>query len=503
MRKFFLLLLLLMLLFITPALAQTYSFSNIHASIDVPESEYDVVLTGYNLSTQSSWIAEQGMDFDLVENEFENEGILLKAYDTKNSRVFVLTALEDLDAKTYFDLNRQDENMRKEFRLSHTNGTAYGVLGYTYFTAKWQNYGENALRFLKTSYSLRENGQQVCSGYQRRTIRNGYTITLDMQVAGSAKDADDKALEALMKTFRFTEVLPMPELPLKLSFTSAPPAETNEATFVVKGTTAKKAAVTATVFSLGAAGSETFTETASSSGSFSIKVKLPSAGAYSVTITAQADDAIPAQRMFSVVYQPGILPIELTATPNATLSDKTIISGTTIAGAKAQIAVSGPVEYQKKTTGKAFSFTVDTSAEGEYTFILSVTKKGMEERLFTYHGTRAYTDSERLDHIRASAQKMTYANLSKPQNKGVSVVLTGTILDIQENTGEYIVKFAMKKSGEIYKEILYAISADRPAFSAGDTVKMYGTADETYSRLSEGNTVENYPRVIAVLFEAN
>lgn len=502
MRKLFLLLL-LMLLLITPALAQTYSFSNIHASVEVPDSDYDVVLTSYNLSTHSDWIAQHGMDPDLLANEFENEGLLLKAYDEKSGRVFVLTALDNLDAQTYFDLNRQDEAMRKEFRTSHTDGTAYGVLGYAYSSAKWKNYGDDTLRFLQTKYALKQGGQSICTGYQRRTIRNGYTITLDMQCTDhAAKDADEAALESIMKTFRFTEVLPMPDLPIKLNFSSTPPAETNEADFVIKGTTAKKAQVTATVFSLGMAGSQSYTETASSSGSFSLKIKLPAAGAYSVTVTAQSEGSIPAQRMFSVVYQPGVLPIELTATPNSVLSDKTIISGITISGAKSQVSVTGPVNYQKKTTGKSFNFTLDTSAEGEYTIILSVTKKGMEERVFTYHATRSYTDDERLDMLKNNAEKMKYTSLSKSEYKGRAVKLTGYILDVQESTGEWIVKFAMKKSGETYKEIVYVISGEAPGFAPGDQVILYGTADETYSRLTEGNTLESYPRVNAFLFEA-
>ena len=134
-------------------------------------------------------------------NQFEADGTLLKAIDEKNGRTLVITARKDLDAQTYFDLNNQDDDMRKEFRVSHTDGSAYGVLGYAYTSAKWQNYGKNALRFLRTKYSLHQDGQQICTGYQRRTIRNGYTITLDMQVTGrSAKDADDTALEKIMKT---------------------------------------------------------------------------------------------------------------------------------------------------------------------------------------------------------------------------------------------------------------------------------------------------------------
>ena len=504
MRRLFFLLLCLLPLCLVPAMAENYTFSDIRASLDVPAEEYDVVLTPYNLSTHTEWLKAHEMDPDYVSNEFESDGVLLKAVNEAEGRTFVLTAQKNLDAETYFDLNLQDDSMRKEFRTSHTNGTAYGVLGYSYSSAKWQNYGENAQRFLKTQYTLRQNGQQVCAGYQRRTIRNGYTITLDMQVTGrSPKSSDESALESIMRSFQFTEILPVPPLPMKLSFTSAPPAETNEAVFTIKGSTKKRAQVTATVFSLGSSGSQTYSDTAASSGSFSMKVTLPSPGVYSITVTAQAEGAVPAQRMFSVSYQPGVLPVELTATPNATLSDQTIVSGsTTISGVKTQIAVSGPINYSKTTTSKNFSFKLDTSAEGEYTIILSLSKKGLEQRVFTYQCTRTYTEDEYADKVKQSAKKIAYSALSKADNKGKPVVITGYFADVQETGGEWIIKFAEKKSGETYKDFVYIISKQNPGFAVGDHVTVYGVASEIYSRLTEGNTVENFPRVEGMIFES-
>ena len=154
------------------AMAETYTFGDIRASVSVP-NDLEMILTPYNLGTHMDWLSEQGLDYDALSNSFEEEGILLEAFDTKNNRTLVITAIRDLDAQTYFDLNNQDEDMRKEFRLSHTNGSTYSILGYSYSSAKWANYGKNAMRFLQTQYTLRQEGKLICSGYQRRTIRNG------------------------------------------------------------------------------------------------------------------------------------------------------------------------------------------------------------------------------------------------------------------------------------------------------------------------------------------
>ena len=484
------------------ASAETYSFGEIRAQVDIP-SDYETVLTPYNLSAKTDWIASQGMDYDALANSFEAEGILLQAIDADTNRTLVISALRDTDAQTYFDLNNQDEDMRKELRSSHTYGSAYSILGYSYSSAKWANYGKVNLRFLQTKYTLRQNGQLVCSGYQRRTIRNGYTITLDMQVRDrTAKDADNTALEAVMKTFNFTEILPMPELPVKLTVSTAPPAETNESTFTIKGTTARKATVTAAVFSLGSPGGQSFKTTANGSGSFSIKVTLPAQGVYSLTLTAEAEGAITAQRLYSVNFQQGVLPVDLVAHPGDTLNDETVFSGTTATGAKTQLAVSGPINYSKTVTGNKFNFTVDTSAEGTYQFVLSVTKKGMQERSFTFTAVRSYTDTERVEKVRAQAKKMTYANLPKAENRGKYVVETGYITGIEKNIDEWVVTFAMTKSGSSYKDIVYLICREEPAFAEDAYVKVYGLAAGTFSEINDDGKIKSYPRIDVSFMEA-
>ena len=301
LRKLLLSLALLALLMAAPALAETYAFPEICASVTLPDNTYELVLTPGNLNEHTAYLAAQNMDYDATLNAFETDGVLLKALDTDNNRTLVITALQDVDAQTYFDLNNQDEDMRREFRVSHTDGSVYGVLGYSYSSAAWKNYGGTTLRFLQTKYSLHQEGQQVCTGYQRRTIRNGYTITLDMQVTGrNAKDTDNAALEKIMKGFGFSQILEMPDLPIKLALSSPPPTETNSDTFTITGSTEKNAVVTATLFSLTSSASKSFNVSAGSSGDFKLKITLPSQGVYSLTLTAQTPGTIPAQRIFAV-----------------------------------------------------------------------------------------------------------------------------------------------------------------------------------------------------------
>lgn len=501
MRKLFFVGFCLLLLLAAPAMAEVYTFNDVRVMLDIP-ADYEVVLTPYNLSAHASWMSSHSMDYDATLNEFEAEGILLKAYDAENNRTFVLSALKDLDGQTYFDLNRQDETMRKEYRTGHTNGVGYSTLGYSYSSAKWATYKGTVLRFLQTKYSLRQEGKQVCTGYQRRTIRNGYTITLDMQVRDrAAKDADNKALEKIMKTFAFSEILPMPPAQAKLTLSSPPPTETNEDTFTIKGKAAKNAAVTATVLSLGNNGSKTYNTTASKSGSFSMKITLPSQGVYSVTLATEGEGTQRTQRLYSVTYRQGMLPVDVSLSPGPVLTDSTVISGTTIGGAKTQLSVSGPITYNKTGTSKNFKFTVDTSKEGTYQFVLAVTKKGLEERVFTYTATREYSDTERESKARSSAKKVTYADLSKNMAEGKVVTFSGYVASVNPSINEWVITVAMAKSGSGYKSFVYVISTTEPKLTVDDKVKIYGTFSGRYSVLDANGAVKTYPRIDLSYFE--
>ena len=284
--------------------ATPFAFDDYYITLDVP-ADWPVIMTRDTLDSQFEALNAMNTDAETMKDLFDAEGILLMAVDSTNDRTFVLSCLKTVDSEMYFDLNEQDSDMRKEYRTGHTNGSAYGLLGYKYHHAAWTNYSNGRMRFLCTEYTLMKDGAVDHYGYQRRTIRNGYTYTLDLQVKGrQLKTADEKALEKLMDTFRFVRVLPLPQLPARLSISAEPPASTANGTFTVKGTSLKKAEITVTAISLTNASSTVYQETASSSGAFSVKVTLPSQGIYSIVISAKTPESLRSQFTYTVRYQP-------------------------------------------------------------------------------------------------------------------------------------------------------------------------------------------------------
>ncbi|MBO2516224.1 MAG: hypothetical protein CW338_02965 [Clostridiales bacterium] len=460
------------------ASAETFTFNDFGASLSLPSGVYSKVITKENYAQNADYLISQGYDMDYVTADFEEEGLYLMAFDTKNGRRFILTAVQDANAKNYFDLNEQNDDMRKDFRTSHTDGTAYGLLGYNYSSAQWKNYGGNVMRFLQTRYTLTRDGVQVWQGAQRRTIRNGYTITLDMQTPGrKVTDADVKALETIMKTFDFIRILPVPELPIKLVISSEPPAETHSDTFTLKGKTLAKAKATVSVISTSGTQAGSYTAEANGSGNFSVKIKLPSRGNYVVTVTVQREGSMDATRTYSVSYDPHRIIATMSRVPGDILEGKTVIKGTSEGGVQVQLIVTGPVEYVKSTTNKNFSFTVDTSAEGDYTFRLVMSKKGFNERTFEYTGTRSLTAEERLRQLKSSAIHPEYSRLTANAESynGQLFVYSGYLLECRQGDGSYLYTIALSKSGSSYKNVVYLNSEVPLSVSVGQQIRFYGT----------------------------
>lgn len=508
MKKIVLLLILcimLPVLSISTASAEDYSFSDFYGRLTLPKGAYSPVVTADNFTAYADFLVSQGYDMDELNFEFLQNGLRIIAFDQSNSRRFVLTAVQDVNAKTYFDLNEQDEDMRKTFRLSHNNGTAYGLLGYTYSSAQWKNYGTNVDRFLQTLYTLRQDGTQVCSGAQRRTIRNGYTITLDLQVYGRGRaDSDVKALETIMKTFSFTRILPMPALPIKLALSSEPPQETHDETCTVAGTTLAKASVTVNVLSVSGTYSQSYTANVNNSGKFSTKIKFPSRGVYAVSITAKKEGSVDAVQTYSVTYDPNRLIARVTQPAPDELTSETVIKGTCESGVTTQLIVTGPIQYTKSVTGKSFSFTVDTSAEGSYHFRLVMTRKGYNERSFEYDGTRSLTAAERRDQIRKQAIKPDYARLvqNSASYNGQIFGYTGYLTDCREGSGDYLYTVALTKSQNTYKQLLYIASENPVSFSIGDKVKVYATKTGDIITINDSGNTE-YTPLFDILFMEN
>ncbi|MBQ6233114.1 MAG: hypothetical protein IJJ80_06350 [Clostridia bacterium] len=485
------------------ATTAVYDFDDLHARLSLDNSAYDMVLTPATLDAHRDWLTAQGADFEQTTIRFEDDGVLLEAYDSTNKRTLVVTALADVNARELFDVNGLEDAERKSYRMAHSNGTFYGIQGIDYSEAKWKNYGGTLGRFLKLKYSQSADGAIVRRGYQRRTVRNGYTITFDMQVTGrSLKESDEKALDRALNGFTFLEILNSPIGACKLNLTTEPAREVTTEKVTIAGRTEDSAVVAATVISLTDNKTSTHSVTANNKGKFSMNITFPQQGTYSINLVATAPDGRSSQRSLSVMYQRDYIPINLkNGVPSTISTDSLEISGTTVAGVTVQISVSGPVTLQKSKTGKSFSFTVNTREEGTYQILITATKKDMSPRVLSFTAVRTVSDAEKLERVKKTATKLKYSVLKKSISKyaGKIITLSGWVMETKQVGGEYVVRLAVNRSVNTYKDFVYIVSSTDPALNVYDHVRMYGT-------LSENTYVDGeaeYPRFQLMLFEAD
>ena len=184
-RLSLILIVILMLAAAMPASAETYHFANIFMSVEVPNATYLTQLTPDKLEDNEAYITSIGETVESMKQKFADEGILLWAYDAEKGRTLIISAVQDDSAKTLFDINQQTADTRASYRANHTNGVFYSKTDYSFESCEWKNFGNEQGRFLMLKYARRMDGKIAYRGLWRRTIRNGYSITLDMRVGAS------------------------------------------------------------------------------------------------------------------------------------------------------------------------------------------------------------------------------------------------------------------------------------------------------------------------------
>lgn len=290
MKKLVMLILTLCLLCVCAAAsAQTFHFQKIHADLDVSGTDY-VLLTPDNLDQHESWVAASGKSKDDWITQWNDEGILLIAETPNGDTRFVVKAVEDQDALTYYDLDQQTERTRKAWSNTFKKNTCpMSKAGYNFSSADWKSKNQYG-NLLNLKYRFKDGTTDI-RGMMKMCIRNGYTITLDYQAIGrNLKTADNKAFEAIVSTFVFQQVLEKPaSCTPDAIITEEPPLESSTGKFTIAGTCDPNLNITAVVTRASSGDVLKYDVVATKDGKFSIDVVLPKKGVWLTTLTVSTD----------------------------------------------------------------------------------------------------------------------------------------------------------------------------------------------------------------------
>ena len=488
------------LLMCAGAAAEPLTFDTIGASCEIPDSF--ILLLPDNLQLHQEWLTNHDTSEEDLLAEWTERGVLAQAWTADGDTCIEITAVQDEDAEQYFDVDQQDAAMRSTYRAGYLkNSNAWKDLGYTIQSAEWKKTAQYG-RFLMLKYKRTVDGQTY-RGYARRTIRNGYTITVDVKVFDRGlKNADLKVIDNLMNTWRFDKVLSKPiDVVSEVRFTSEPPLETNTGKFTIEGTCDAGLRLVAVAMRMSSPDPLLYEATANAKGKFSINVKLPQEGVWLISLTVMNGDSEVGDHVFEpTTYSKLLLPVNFDhPLPEEVIDgDKLVISGTTMKQTSIQCIVSGAVNFNKQirtnNSGK-FSFSIDTAAEGEYDIVLTFTKKGLDIRRFTSVATRTVTAEDLIARAKTSAIKPAYATLVKKLGGYTGKIMRYDlyVTSVTQVGSEWIMFMAMNQNKDgSYKNIVVVTTPNEPNLSIDSKHTVYGTCTGSYSvENEEGNTI--YP----------
>ena len=508
------------MLFSAAAAEEEITLGAIGAVCTIPDGY--VVLRLDSLDRHPEWLALHNTTAEEMRTDWNARGVLLQAWTTNSDACLEITAVRDEDAVAWHDIDDQTPQTRAAYRKRHLDGTGFKDLGYSIESAEWKKTAEG--RFLMLKYKRVEDGSSY-RGYARKTIKNGYTITLDYQVYGRGlKAGDNNQLNKIWKSWGFISAMTPAEASAasaeaaadaasiaetvtsegaeptqaqetpaattaNLKLTVPPPNETNTGKFTVEGTCDPYIHL---IFALQRMDGSTepiiFQTDASRKGAFKCSIQLPQEGKWLMTVNAEKDGQTVQEHVVIPVteYQANLLVVNLNEELPAEMEltgDTLVISGTTVKQTTVQCVVEGKYDKQVRTNNSGkFSFKINTSTQGTYNIALIFSKKNYSPRRFTCKATRSVSDEEMRERALATAVKPAYVTLTTKTNAQIGKIMAYdmTVTDIAPNGNEWLVFMAMRNTATGYQDIVVVSTDTEPTFEIGTVQRMYGTMKGTY-----------------------
>ena len=447
MKRILLLTLALCLLLACPALAQRIDMDDAHVSFDYPDTW--LVVSPQLCTTYAQLLADAGIDAQALADARRAQGIHSRAYSPDFSQwLSVITLSDDLSGEIY-DIEAVTDAQRKTLRTRAENNALFETTGCRAQDVEWQR--EGGVYWLYIHYTVTHGDQIVGRGLRYVTVRNGLYVILDWQIAsGRFGNRDLAAFRARLADLSVTESVPEPVRTVRL--TASIPSETSTSALTITGTTEGGAMLTAEAPDARGEMQTLSVGTAKDSGAFSLLVELPEEGVYAITLTASADGMESASVTGQTAYSAKTLPVSLEGIPEDGIvtSDTVKITGTTLAGVQFQLIT--PYGLTKKRSGNdgTFSFELTTADEGEYSYTLICDKDGYNQRRVAFTLTRVTTDAPAREKLKATAEKISYANLQKCRDadQGKLMVLYGPVTRVSAAGDVHYVRMMFNKDAQ-------------------------------------------------------
>ena len=472
MKRIISLIVLALLLLPGAGLAQSVSMRAQGLTFEYPDSW--LVVSPQLAMVYAPLLEERGIDAAQLSEEMEQQGVLSRAYrEDFRQWMSVIVRTDDLAAEI-FDSAEISEEQRRELRRLAENNRIWETTGNRTQDVQWQK--ENGEYWMYIHYVKTFSDEITGRGLRYLTVKNGMYIMLDWQIdSGRFGNRDLNSFRARTHDLKVEKIADAPARSVRL--TAEIPQETTVSDLVVTGKATAHAELLAyapdargelQLLSVGQAGS---------SGSFSLLVPLEEEGTFDITLTASIEGMESASVTGTVAYSAKKLPVTLSGIEDGGVhtvtTNKTILSGTTLAGTQMQLVT--PFGVSKKRAGNdgAFSFELTTKDEGEYRYTLILDKDGFDQRRYPFTLARVMTDDQEKQSIRKSAEKISYKQLQRDldENRGKVMSLYGPVSEVSQSGSSYYIRMQFNKGldGTWYNPVIISAREDMGA-KVGDMI---------------------------------
>ncbi len=480
-----------------PAAGAAAAFRIDELGLEAAFPEGWVVVTPDTVSEHFSYFDEKTPE--IAAQLLRDEGIYALAFSPDgNACCRVLADTEDQTAKTYGEIDMYSVAMRTEIKNDFLDKSAWSLTGFRCSEAEWKRGTQG--RLLWMVYTVRFGEETTVRGRRVYTVHNGIAFTLDFQrYDGRLTGSDDKLFEAFVKESVFPVSEEVPVLPVGLTVTDGIPAESGKLTWTARGKTEKSGLVTILGLLEGSESPVTLGEAkASSDGVWRCEAVFPEQGVWQVTVRASKAGYADVEITGMTEIVSGRIPVSFTSLPQGDVYDKKIvISGTTLSGTEIQCLEGTSNVTKRAGSDGTFSITIDPGAAGHRTVVLSLNKKGYDNRRITIEFNRCWNPEDYAEYLEGVRQGLSYENFAGDPARYVGRIVRfkGIVQSVSSAEERTYVEIALTiQDSSRYKDSFIALSDEPLQVAEGDQVTVYGTVTgETFTFTSwdeEGNATQ-------------
>ncbi|MDD2647269.1 MAG: hypothetical protein PHI27_01295 [Eubacteriales bacterium] len=448
---------------------------------------YPAVLTNMGLSTEEEYWQYCAL-----------RGVVAQGWNSDKDISITVYCTQDSVSSEYVGLKECTNKQRRAYVSGYKTGEYGEESDLSFNVASWYDETKSVKYVLWLKYAKAlSGGKAQARGHQMRTVYNGFSVLLDYRSYSDRKlvAVDGRAIKEMAKSLRFDseKATGVTTQQTGITLTGAEPsqtaefklenkmlAETNQPSFKIVGTGTPQAKITASC-SLASDTAMTpieFTETISSTGTFTLLPQLTEQGIWLINLTVSRAGLKDYSEDFYIEYKTNLLALTFYNDFPETVTESTFkVFGAAPAGTRIDVMLNE--SYIKNlrvgSTGE-FTCPIDVSTSGDYKLVLTFSLAGYPNRIIERTFTSAQNEEDLRQSIRENSTSPLFEKLmmSLDAYNGYTLWYTGSIRDVGQYDGRYSAILEVHEDGSTEPHLIRLVSDENLGFATNQMTTVYG-----------------------------